>query len=86
MSRKVWWRLKLLFVAFLVGVAFQLLTMFSTEHMKDDESHIQSFNTVRLRSGENEVPVVIVDQHQEGLFWNHSHIHALNITCSILGY
>ena len=68
MSRKIWWRLKLLFVVFLVGVAFQLLKMLSTEQMKDDESHIQSFNAVRLRNGENEVPVVIVDQHQEGQF------------------
>ena len=68
MSRKIWWRLKLLFVVFLVGVAFQLLTMLSTEQMKDDGSHIQSFNKVRLRNGENEVPVVIVDQHQEGQF------------------
>lgn len=78
MSRKVWWRLKLLFVVFLVGVAFQLLIIISTKHVKDDESHIQSFNAIRLRSSENEVPVVIVDQHQEGQFWNHSHIHALN--------
>lgn len=68
MSGKIWWRLKLLFVVFLVGVAFQLLTMFSTEQMKDNENHIQSFNAVRLRNDENEVPVVIVDQHQEGLF------------------
>ena len=42
--------------------------MFSTEQMKDNENHIQSFNAVRLRNDENEVPVVIVDQHQEGLF------------------
>ena len=68
MSRKIWWRLKLLFVVLLVGVTFQLLTMFSTEQKKDDESHIQSFNAVRLRNDQNEVPIVIVDQHQEGLF------------------